>query len=79
MNPTAPHFRFEFTSGANQIVSGGDVVYDEAQKKWKATIIAQRVPEIRFEAWDEEGPTAALLAVAKYLGRPMTAESVADR
>jgi hypothetical protein len=35
---------------------------------WKATVIAQTDPEIKFEAWHGDSAVAGLLCCAKWLG-----------
>ena len=64
-------FRYDYANMGNTLASLGDIEWDKEKKQWKATIIAQREPEIRFEAWDDDGAIAGLMCVAKWCGRDL--------
>lgn len=64
-------FQYEFQGHASHLATGGAVEWYPEKKQWKATIIAQSQPEIRFEAWDYDSAVASLLCCAKWLGRDL--------
>jgi len=55
----------------------GTTEFDEEKNKFKATIIAQSEPEIKFEAWDDDPVISILKCLAKWRGIDMqNAENV---
>ena len=61
-------FRYDYANLGSTLACLGDLEWDKEKKQWKATIIPQRDPEIRIEAWDDDGAIAGLICVAKWIG-----------
>lgn len=68
-------FSFEFL-GASRLRTDGAVAFDTERKQWRSTIIAQREPELRFDAWDDDPAIASLMVCAKWMGRDMSKAEV---
>lgn len=62
-------FIYDYSNMGSTLACRGDIEWDKEKKQWKATIIIQQEPEIKFEAWDDYGSIAGLLCVAKFCGR----------
>lgn len=71
---TGCSFGFQFNGNTSRMSTGGDVAFDTERKLWRATIIAQTNPEVRFDAWDEDPAVAALIACGKWMGRDLASE-----
>ena len=54
-------FRYAFQGRASTINLGGEVTWDNEKHKWRATIIAQSEPLIRFDAWHDDSAFAGIL------------------
>lgn len=64
-------FTYQHTSAASRIMLGGTTEFDREKKQYRATIITQRDPEIRFDAWADDPALAGLLCCAKWMGHDL--------
>lgn len=67
-------FRFHLDCEGNTMGVLGTLQWDKEKRRDKATIIAQKEPEIRYEAWADRSATAALLCIAQWSGSKLHAE-----
>ncbi len=64
-------FDYRYEGAASRLMTGGEIEYEKDSWRWKATIIAQTNPEIKFEAWDEDPAVAGLKCCAAWMGREL--------
>lgn len=55
----------------NTFQSRGTVTWDTERRQWRATIIVQRDPEIRFDAWSDFQNAAVLMALSQHAACPL--------
>lgn len=61
-------FRFDLDNRGNTTQCCGTLEFDKERACWKASILVQRDPEIRVEAWSDWSQAACLLCIGKFCG-----------